>query len=630
MCIPTTRRQSLPLLPSRKVEHLPGVLLAVVAVVVVAVSEAAAQAPVRYTISFANRVHHEAEIEIVFEGIPSGPLQIRMSRTSPGRYRLHEFARNVYSFRAFDGRGRELSVSQPDPYGWEVGDHDGTVRVSYTLFADLVSGTYSAVDETHAHLNGPATFAWARGLENRSVEIRLIPAEASWRVATQLEPSDDPYLYRAPNLQYLLDSPIELSEHTVREWQVGEGERTQTFYLAMHHMGSDAEVGQYARRAQQVVAEATAVFGELPRFDYGTYTFLADYVPWASGDAMEHRNSTALTSSRGLPDTSLSLLTTLAHEFFHVWNVERLRPASLEPFDFEHVNVSGELWFAEGFTNYYDGLILTRAGLWTLAQWERDLSTIVDRIVNSPATQYGTPVDMSRLAAFRDRGQWVDPQNTDNTYLHYYFYGEALALALDLALLADFDTDLDAMMQRLWASHGRNEMPYTVDDLRSALAAIAEEDFAQWFFEEHVFASAVPDYRDLLSRAGFLVRRQRPREAWIGDGGLVFDKKGARLSSLATKGSPLYLAGIDRDDTLVSANGRRLRSAKTLDRLLAALEPGNTIDLVVEGRAGTRTVSLTLAENPSLEVVRSETAGTPLEASQRDLRHRWLASRSQR
>ena len=115
-------------------------------VAVVAVSEGTAQEPVRYTISFANRVHHEAEVEIVFEGVPSGPLQIRMSRTSPGRYRLHEFARNVYSFRAFDGSGRALPVSQPDPYGGDVGGHNGTVRVSYTLFADLINGTYAAVE----------------------------------------------------------------------------------------------------------------------------------------------------------------------------------------------------------------------------------------------------------------------------------------------------------------------------------------------------------------------------------------------------------------------------------------------------------------------------------------------------
>ena len=133
---------------------------------------------VSYRVSFANAVHHEAEIEVTFRGVTADPLEVRMSRSSPGRYGLHEFARHVYDVRAVDGAGKELTIARPDPHQWNVGGHDGTVVVTYTLFGDLVSGTYTAIDATHAHLNAPATFLWARGMTERPVRVRAI---GEWR-----------------------------------------------------------------------------------------------------------------------------------------------------------------------------------------------------------------------------------------------------------------------------------------------------------------------------------------------------------------------------------------------------------------------------------------------------------------
>src|SRR5207302_1374025 len=128
---------------------------------------AQAQAPVVYRVSFPNAVHHEAEIEASFTGVPAGPLELRMSRSSPGRYALTEFSKNVYSVSAVDGHGKPLALTQPDPYGWTVRGHDGTVVVHYTLFGDRGDGTFAGIDLTHARLNMPATFLWARGLVAR-------------------------------------------------------------------------------------------------------------------------------------------------------------------------------------------------------------------------------------------------------------------------------------------------------------------------------------------------------------------------------------------------------------------------------------------------------------------------------
>ena len=313
-----------------------------------------------YKISFENAVHHEAVIEATFPKLTMDTVSFRMSRTSPGRYALHEFAKNVYGFKATDSKGNPLRVHRPNPYEWKVTGHDGTINISYILFANRGGGTYAQIDETHAHLNIPATFMFVSDLKNRKIEVEFdVREDLNWKVATQL-PLVSGTTYMAPNLYYFMDSPTEISDFTLKSFEI-DG---QTVQLALHHNGTEEEANQYFEKVKKTVLEQKKVYGELPEFDYGTYTFLACYIPNASGDGMEHRNSTILTSTRSLADGGMKgNIGTVSHEFFHAWNVERIRPKSLEPFDFEAADMSGALWFAEGFTSYYTNLILCRAGL---------------------------------------------------------------------------------------------------------------------------------------------------------------------------------------------------------------------------------------------------------------------------
>src|SRR6185436_1061493 len=183
--------------------------------------------------------------------------------SSPGRYALHEFAKNVFAVEVTDPAGALLEVSRPNPQQWIVGTHGSTVRVRYRVYGDRVDGTYLAVDSTHAHINMPATVMWARGLEERPITVRFEqPAGAKWRVATQLFPAADPQTFTAPNLQYLMDSPSEFSAFAVREFTVRDGTRAPTFRIAAHHQGTDAELDTFARDVEAIVVEARNVFGE--------------------------------------------------------------------------------------------------------------------------------------------------------------------------------------------------------------------------------------------------------------------------------------------------------------------------------------------------------------------------------
>ena len=244
-----------------------------------------------------------------------------MSRTSPGRYALHEFAKNVYQVSFEDGAGTSLDATRPDLHEWQVSGHDGTVRMRYTLFGDRRDGTYAAVGPDGALLNAPASFAWARGFEDRPAEVTFDLPDG-WRVATQLVDEGDGR-FRAPDLAYFLDSPVLIGDLDIRSWTVEAAGQSSTIRFALDHRAPPEEYDRYLEWVKAVVDEEIAVYGALPGFDHGEYTFLASYLPWASSDGIEHRNSTVLTFPGRLPDNGLRVLGTVAHEFFHAWNIER-------------------------------------------------------------------------------------------------------------------------------------------------------------------------------------------------------------------------------------------------------------------------------------------------------------------
>ena len=597
-----------------------------------------AQAVVTYRLSFPEREHRLMDVEVTFTDVPAGPLQLRMSRSSPGRYALHEFAKNVFDVRVTGADGTPLPVARPNPHQWDVNGHAGEVRVQYRVFGDRVDGTYLAVDSTHAHINMPAALMWARGFERRPVRVRFEqPPGASWRVATQLIPAGDAYTYSAPNLQYLMDSPSEFSAFTLRTFTATDQGRTPVFRVAVHHAGSDADVDAFARGVEEIVREARHVFREYPAFEGNTYTFIADYLPWANGDGMEHRNSTILTSTRTIRDSRLDLLDTASHEFFHAWNVERIRPSSLEPFNLEEANMSGELWFGEGFTNYYGPLVMRRAGLVSDADFAREMGGAVNSVLTSPGRRFRSAVEMSQLAPFWDAATAIDPTNFDNTFISYYTWGQAIALGLDLTLRdrSDGRVTLDDYMRAMWSRFGASaaksaglvEATYTVADLKATLATVAgDATFASDFFASYIEGSDVVDYARLVSRAGFVLRPAAPERGFAGAIPLQDAPRGARVTELVPTGSPAYAAGLERGDVILSIGGAKVTRADDVDRAITTRKPGDSVAIVFERRGQPVTATMRLVADPRVELVLAEQIGQTVTAAQRAFREAWLSS----
>jgi predicted metalloprotease with PDZ domain len=580
-----------------------------------------------YRLSFPNAVHHEAEISVTFSGISQPKLEVVMSRSSPGRYALHEFAKNVYHLSATDPAGMPLNIVRPNPYGWTISGHHGTVVVKYTLFGDHADGTYVGIDETHAHLNLPATLIWAHGFENAPSTLTFdVPAGSDWRVATQLVPPMNVAngSWSAPNLEWLMDSPIELSAHTVAEWQFEK----QRFRIALHHRGSVEEAKSFAKLCQAVVFEAEGVFGGFPKFDNGSYTFLIDYLPYVFGDGMEHRDSTSISGTADLKDSGPRAIDTVSHEFFHAWNVRRIRPRSLEPFDFERTNMSGELWFAEGFTSYYGPLMMKRAGISTLDELTKELGGAVNRVLTAPGRELFSVVDMSRQAAFVDAARSIDATNFRNTFISYYTYGAALAFGLDLAIRERFaGKSLDDWMKAMWRLYPEINRPYTLKDLEEGLGeATGDSAFAQSVFAHHIYGREPLDYQALVGAAGLKLRKAHAGKPWIGSDQVEVSGDGLKLSEVALRGTPLYSAGLDKGDEIARCDGKPLKKVEDFEACLAKHAPGDGVVLEYRGRGGAKKTTVTVAEDPAVEIVTFEKAGLEVSEQVKMFRSRWLDS----
>jgi len=591
-----------------------------------------AASPITYRITIPEPQHHWMQVEAMFTDLPSQPLELRMSVSSPGRYSLHDFAKNVYDVQVVTPEGLALDVTRPDPSGWTVPRHGPTLVVRYKVFGDRVDGTYLAIDTGHLHMNMPAAFMWARGMDDRPVTLTLTqPAGVArpWSAATQLHTGASPLQFTAPNLQYFIDSPVEFGPVATRQFALGG----RTFRFAAHQTGSDGDLDRLMQDVQKIVREEGAVYGEYPAYEPGYYTFLADYLPYADDDGMEHRNSTVMTSSSTIRGDRTRLLDTVAHEFFHCWNVERIRPKDLEPFDLDRPNMSDQLWLAEGFTQYYGPLVLHRAGIVNTDYTRQILTGLVDLVVTSPARSVRSAVEMSRMAEFTDAGRPLDRTNWNNTVISYYPFGAAIALALDLSLRerSDNKVTLDDFMRAMWREHGKPggtregyvDRPYTIADAEARLAEVSDPAFARGFFGAYIQGRQTADYGRLLERAGLLLRKRDAGRAWWGDVRMDARTDGGRVTEISMS-SPAWNAGLDRDDIVTQIDRERISSEEEANAAILRHKPGDKVSFAyVDHNGASKQATMTLVENPHLEVVEAPNVTT----AQRAFRDAWLGSR---
>jgi predicted metalloprotease with PDZ domain len=480
----------------------------------------------------------------------------------PGRYSIADFAKNVQDFNASSGN-TQLSWMKIDNQTWRVQrGMNRVVTVAYRMFGDDLSGTYAQLDVGHANYTGGELFMYVVGHKPEPVQLHIEPPP-NWNVVNGRTEQPNQLEWRYPNYEIMIDNPTEIGpDWTLDEFKV----QGKTYRVVVHSRGPEGgRRPSLVRDIQKIVEAETTMWGP-PEFD--SYTFMIHFAADdRSGDGMEHLTSTQLIqpgilAERGSYDDTVR---TAAHEFFHVWNVKRLRPIELGPWDWTKPAATRALWIAEGFTQYYGILMYHRAGFQNTEGFLNSLSNTIRTIENSPASKLMSAEASSMAASFIDAALHRQRTNLPNTSLSYYLKGELIALNLDLFIREKTAGrySLDEVMRRAYekfylkspnATYYLKGRGYTIEDFAGVVSEVAGTDMTD-FFAKYVRGTDTLPYDQALRVVGLRLVKSPSNQPYTG--GIVLDpedRQGMRLGALQT-GSPAERGGLQQGDVLTEIGG---------------------------------------------------------------------------
>jgi predicted metalloprotease with PDZ domain len=520
----------------------------------------------RYRLSLpAPQTHH---LEVALELDQPGQAELFLPVWTPGSYLVREFARHLEGFAAEDEAGRPLAVERLDKHRLRLhGGAAARATLRYRVYANELTVRTSHVDGTHAFLSPAGVFLGVRGREGQPHRV-AIEAPPGWRVASALEGEGE---LVARDYDQLIDSPIEVGLHQVAHFEAVGREHE----LVAWGQGN-LDLTRLTADVKRIVEAQGAFWGGLP---YPRYLFVFHLTGKGRG-GLEHLDSTVLLVPRlAFADEEgyRDVLGLVSHELFHAWNVKRLRPAALTPYDYDREQYTGLLWWFEGGTCYYEQLLLARAGLLSPAQHLEALGRKLTSLARLPGAAKLSLEDASRLA-------WVKyyrpDENSGNSGVSYYLKGELVALALDLALRGA-GASLDEVLRRLWTRHREGGVPEggvepVVTELLGAAAARS-------FFDRYVRGTAPlePALEPGLALLGLRLRRRvarglddkggkpgkasdGPTPGWLG---AELSQGGKLTVSAVREGGPAWRAGLTADDELLAEGGYRLDRGGLANRL---------------------------------------------------------------
>lgn len=490
-------------------------VFAMVTLGVAGASPAVAQelAPIAYVISIPEPASNEIVVQATIPASGRPSLDLMMPTWSPGYYRVEDYAANVREVTARTLDGQPLVIEKTNANHWQVATRGASaVRLSYRVFCKQRTVTTNWVDADYGVFNGAPTFITLAETAKRPHDVR-IELPSGWTAAmTGLDdaPGGKPNEFRATDYEMLVDSPIVAGKLGIRTFEV-----TGKKHFVVSAGDTDGWDGERATRDLRTFVEENHRFwGFLP---YEKYVFLLLFRP--GGGGLEHRNSnlsTVLAKPRpradGTParaDGRWPSLGLQAHEFFHLYNVKRLRPIELGPFNFEKAPMTGSLWMSEGVTSYYSGLLMTRAGLQTPDEYLASLSSTIGNLQNSPGRLLQS-VERSSLEVWENSNSGIGAKDTT---VSYYIKGNVLGLVLDAKIrrATSGRASLDDVMRLAYRRYG-GERGFTAEELRQTTEEIAGVDLRAWF-KSAISSTDELDYTEMLDWYGLRFVRTSPEAA---------------------------------------------------------------------------------------------------------------------
>ena len=549
--------------------------------------------PIRYTVSFPAPHTHYLEVEASYPTEGRQSIDLMMAVWTPGSYLIREYERHVEGLTAADPARALLAIEKTRKNRWRVTTNGAsTVWVRYRLYAHEMTVRTNWVDDEFAMLNGAPTFiTLLESPSRRAHDVRLVLPRAWTKSFSGMTPGLREHTYVAPDYDTLVDSPIIAGTPSVYEFSV----RGKPHYLVNVRERGVWNGPQAAADLARTAETITRFWGDVP---FERFYFLN--VIGSAANGLEHRNSTLMnipldaTRSR---EGYLEWLSLASHEYFHAWNVKRLRPVELGPFDYENEVYTRSLWFVEGFTDYYADLFLVRAGVATREEYLDALSEQVRSLQTTPG-RLEQPVEAASFDA------WIKyyrtDENTPNTAISYYVKGAVIGFLLDAHVrrLTDGAKSLDDVM-RLMRSRFSGEKGFSREDVRTVVAEVAgashARDIRAWMTRA-LETTAELDHADALAWFGF--RMTPPAEAPRAYLGVTTrTENGKTIVTGIRRGSPAAESGMSLLDEIVAINGEPLAAGQLAQRLERS-SPGSKVTLAITRRDETRNMDIVLATDP--------------------------------
>ncbi|MEX8549241.1 MAG: M61 family metallopeptidase [Mucilaginibacter sp.] len=536
-------------------------------------SEKTSQSHIRFQISFTKPQAHYVDVRMEISGISQDQLELVMPVWAPGSYLIREFSKNVEGFKAM-ADGKAISHQKLRKNAWLVDTKNhAEISVLYRVYAFEVSVRTSFVDQSHAFLSPTGIFLYPEGMLNEPSEIQILPCNNWKTISTALENiGQNPYCFYAPNFDVLYDSPLEIGNQHIFKFTAAN----VLHEVAMYGGGMYDEEKLIADFTK-IIEEETSVFKENPN---QRYVFIIHNFNQGGG-GLEHCSSTVLDVTRTAyadEKTYQDFLGLVSHEYFHLWNVKRLRPKALGPFDYQQENYTTSLWIAEGFTAYYDNLVLCRANLISVENYLKLLSEDITLVENMPGRKIQTLTE----ASFDAWIKFYRPnENTPNTTVSYYVKGSLVALFLDLIIIHQTEAkhNLDEVMKRMYNRFYKTEnRGYTEAEFKTVLEEVAGSSLNH-IYDQYINGLEDLDYNHYLGYAGLRLKVCAPETKPLPAIGISTSFTTQKLVvTQIERGTAAWQVGISVNDELLAINGNRIID---LEKTLQFLLPGDTIDLTL-------------------------------------------------
>jgi len=447
---------------------------------------------VDYTVTLSDTASQQFHVTTDIKNINQPRLDLSLPTWTPGWYTVENYLKNVLRFRITDANGKILPHTMSKKQTWNI-DTRGIkeIKIDYDYRATVLALNQAKITKDYAFFTGIELFLQPEGHRDESSTIHFA-LPAGWKIITALKDTNDPMTFTAANYDVLVDAPVEMGNFDVTKFEV-EG---KPHYLVANPAGTfSSEKAQKFTQMLAKVAEADSkMFGGLPYEKYVYFYFFSPPESNASG-ALEHLNSFVSFAPSGDVATPEMLIGTAAHEFFHLWNVKRIRPAEMWPYDYSRENETPLLWVSEGFTNYYGVRARYRAGLMSEKDFLSSVASAATGVENTEAREYISPAESSVST-------WVGYDSPTAFSISYYTQGQNLGALLDLSIRNDTDgrSSMDDVMRTLFNDFYKRGKGFTTEDMISIINRLTKKDYHD-FFRRYIFGTEVPDYNKILGYA---------------------------------------------------------------------------------------------------------------------------------